>query len=134
MLTDWGIRVAQPGVMFTGPSFTQMERLLTERSWGMLAIAIGLLRLLALLVNGTFHDRLWYSRWSPHIRAGMSFLSVFVWTMIAIGLYQSGVNTTGLSIYPYLAAFDIWNAVRAGQDAAKMDRSYESAGRYPAHV
>lgn len=135
MLTDWGVRVAAPDVLFgTSPSFAKMEALLQEHTWGLLAVIVGVARLLALIVNGTFHDRLWYSRWSPHIRAGMAYLSVGVWTLIALGIAQAGTNSTALSIYPYLAAFDIFNAVRAGQDAAKMDRSYESAGRIPAHV
>lgn len=134
MLTDWGIRVAWPGDLFAAAAFQSMEWLIREQSWGILAAIIGVARLIALIVNGTFHDRLWYSRWSPHIRAGMSFMSVFVWSMIALGVAQSGVNTTDLAIYPYLAAFDIFNAVRAGTDAAKMDRSLGSAGRIATHV
>lgn len=132
MLTDWGFRVARPDVIFSESiSFRAMETLFSEHIWGITAVLIGLTRLVALIVNGTFSNDLWYSRRSPHIRAGMAFLSVFVWSMISIGLWRSGLNTTGLSIYPYLAAFDIYNAVRAGRDAGSMDGSYDIArGRH----
>ena len=124
VLTDWGIRVAMPDQMFaTSISFRQMETLFTEHTWGIAATMIGLTRIIALIINGTFSNDLWYSRRSPHIRTAMAFLSVFIWTTISIGLWRSGVNTTGLSIYPYIAGFDIYNAVRASRDSADMDRS-----------
>lgn len=135
MLTDWGLRVAQPDTIFgSSASFSAMERLFSEQTWGVLAIVIGVTRLIALVINGTFSNHLWYSRRSPHIRSAMAFLSVFVWALIALSLWRSGLNTTGLSIYPYLAAFDIYNAVRAGRDAGSMDRSYSIARGQPAHA
>jgi hypothetical protein len=131
MLTDWGFRVARQDQMFTGPETGPMLQLFHEETWGYLALLIGVARLLALAINGTLHDRLWYSRYSPHIRSGMAFLSIFVWSIIALGYWKSGVNTTALSFAPYLAAFDIYNAVRASQDAARMDKAYEGGGRIP---
>ncbi len=135
VLTDWGIRVAMPGGMFSASlSFRQMETIMSEPLWGVLAILIGASRILALMVNGSFAQKLWYSRRSPHIRAAMAFLSIGIWSLITIGLWRSGVNTTGLSIYPYIAIFDIYNAIRAGRDAGSMDGSYDIARGQPAHA
>lgn len=135
VLTDWGIRVAMPARMFEASlSLRHLESIFAEHVWGFLAIAIGVSRLIALTINGSFAHKLWYSRRSPHIRAAMAFLSIGIWSLITIGLWRSGVNTTGLSIYPYIAIFDIYNAIRAGRDAGSMDGSYDIARGQPAHA
>lgn len=123
MLIDWGCRLLRHDIIFdNAPAFRQMASIFAENTWGWIAVTVGFLRIVSLIVNGTF-PHTWYGRWSPHVRCAMSFLSVGCWSLIALGIAKSGINSTGLSIYPYLAAFDIWNAYRASQDAAKMDRA-----------
>lgn len=132
MLVDWGLRLLRHDVMFENrPAMAQFASIASEDVWGGVALAIGLLRIFCLAINGTF-PHTWYGRWSPHIRCAMSFLSVGCWVMIALGIAKSGVNSTGLSVYPYMAAFDIFNAFRASQDAANMDRALHD-GRRIAH-
>ncbi|MGO4287491.1 hypothetical protein [Bosea sp. TAB14] len=95
--------------------------MMKESTWGWFAIAIGVFRLLALVVNGTFSGT-WYGRWSPHVRALASFLSCFLWLQITFGLLASDAATTGLAVYPGLLVLDAMNIVAATKDAASMDR------------
>ncbi|WP_139267612.1 MULTISPECIES: hypothetical protein [unclassified Beijerinckia] len=44
-------------------------------------IALGILRLLALVINGTFADT-WYGRWTHHVRGFLALYSLYVWTTI----------------------------------------------------
>lgn len=123
MITHWGVIVLQPDNLFArSPAYQQMALLADEKMWGYSAIAIGFTRFVALVINGTFSST-WYGRWSPHVRSVLSGASCFFWTQISLGIWAADVNTTGLAIYPWLTVLDIWNAIRASNDAGKMDES-----------
>jgi hypothetical protein len=121
VMVSWGWRVLQPGEMFAAtPAFREMARMAPEEVWGLAAIVIGLVRLAALVINGTFAST-WYGRWSPHVRGVMSALSMFIFVSISIGLWLSGAENTGMAVYPWLAVLDFWNVRRAFQDAGGLD-------------
>lgn len=82
--------------------------------WGCLAATVGLLRLIALYVNGA-HVR------TPVVRVITAFLTMFVFTQVALGLYQGGVPNTGLAVYPWLVFADMVSAYAAGQDAIRAE-------------
>lgn len=121
MMIIWGVIVYAPGDTFTTPAWAVMQLIASERTWGVCALLIGGLRLIALIMNGTFWQT-WYGRLSPHIRAVMAFLSCFVWLQISIGLAKSDAVSTGLAIYPLLLALDLYNGMSASHDAGAMDR------------
>jgi hypothetical protein len=123
MMVSWGYLILLPEAMFTrSPAFNEMAAMASETTWGLAAMGIGLVRLVALFINGTFAQT-WYGRWSPHVRGMMSALAVFVWLSISIGVLQSSTVTTGMAVYPWLTALDIWNALRAFKDSGTMDGS-----------
>jgi hypothetical protein len=123
MMATWGYLVLLPGEIFeTSQAFREMAAMASESTWGLAALVIGAVRVLALFVNGTFATT-WYGRWSPHVRGVMSALAVFVWLSISIGVLQSSTVTTGMAVYPWLTALDIWNALRAFKDSGTMDGS-----------
>lgn len=121
MLVIWGAIVYAPGDTFTTPAWSVMQLIADERTWGLSALIIGAIRLLALIMNGTFWTT-WYGRLSPHVRAVMAFLSCFVWLQISLGLVLAGTVSTGLAIYPLLLALDFYNVLSAAHDAGDMDR------------
>lgn len=128
MIVRWGQIVASPDALFDiSPAFSQMKLFAPEWAWGYAAMAIGLLRLIALIVNGTFSETR-YGRWSPHVRAVISSLSCFFWTQISLGIYYADIGSTGLAVYPGLALLDAWNAVRASGDAGAVDGSRKHGG------
>jgi len=88
-------------------AFAGMEH---QPIWGAAALALGMLGWVALAING-------FWRATPFIRALCAFLRGFLWLTIIIGLALSGEPTTGLAVYPWILALDIWNIYRSASDA-----------------
>jgi len=82
--------------------------------WGFLGVSVGTIRAGALYINGA-HVR------TPVVRVITAFLTMFVFTQVTIGLYQSGVPNPGLAVYPWLVFADMISAYAAGQDAIKAE-------------
>lgn len=123
ILVAWGLILLPPSPAFEESLvWAQMAVMASERTWAVTAIAIGLFRLAALIVNGTFSST-WYGRWSPHVRSLASFLSCFLWLQISFGLWAGSATTTGLAVYPGLLVLDLMNVVAAASDAGQMDRA-----------
>lgn len=119
----WGSLLLSPGPIFNqSPAWAGLMAWATEDVWGWSAVMIGAFRLVALLINGTFHDS-WYGRYSPHVRGLASFMSCFVWMQLSWGLFNAPYMTTGLAIYPSLLLLDLMNVVAAASDAGKMDKA-----------
>lgn len=91
-----------------------MRRLAPQPVWGWACFVVGLIRFMALVINGAW-------RASPHIRAVCAFMSCFVWLQFSLGLAASSVVTTGLAVYPWLLLLDIHNVFRASADARLAD-------------
>lgn len=127
MLVIWGWLVYLPEEMFTSPAYAIMRLTAREEVWGMAALIVGGIRLIALILNGTFW-KTWYGRFSPHIRSIMAGLSCFVWSQISLGLLLSGEATTGLAIYPVLLLFDFYNVMSAAGDAGATDWARKNGG------
>lgn len=123
IMVTWGWLLLAPGSVFDqSQAWRQMAAMASEPTWGWAAIMIGVFRLLALIVNGTFAST-WYGRWSPHVRSLASFLSCFLWLQISFGLWAGEAATTGLAVYPGLLVLDLMNVVAAASDAGQMDRA-----------
>lgn len=75
--------------------------------WSVLCLSIGLTRLIALTINGTFPKL----RWSPHVRFVMAILSGCVWVQLALGADPM--------LYRYLLLFDIYNTHLAAAEAGR---------------
>jgi len=117
----WGVIIALPFDAFAqSAAWSRMSRIASEDVWAAAAITVGALRIIALVINGTFW-RTAYGRWSPHVRAAGCLLSSAVWASISIGLTDAPYWTTGLAMYPAAAMIDIANAWNAARDAGRMD-------------
>lgn len=121
VLVRFGLILLAPGSSFeTSPAFRVMAEMAREETWGWACLTIGSIRFMALVVNGTFWDT-WYSRYSPHIRGFTAIASIFAWAQIVYGMASSGVNTTGLAVYPVLLVLDFWCVFHAFGDAKLAD-------------
>lgn len=87
------------------------ERASAERFWGLVTITVGMVRMCALFVNGS------YSR-TPLVRLAASFASAFVWCQVIVGLLRLPIPTTGLVMYCSAMGLDLISAYRAALDAA----------------
>lgn len=114
IMTTWGVVLLLPEATFqTNPVYTGLARFAPENAWGLVALALGTLRLFALFVNGNW-------RRSPHLRSTLAFLSCFVWFQIVIGLLQVRAST-GLAVYPWFFILDVYCVYRASSDARESD-------------
>lgn len=144
ILTTWGAYVWLHPEMFHAPSTQALLSGLAMISasftieaalfWGPLCVVVGIGRMIALFINGAWTR-------TPLIRVAASFVSMFVFTQILIGLWDSGVPNTGLVIYPWFVVADLISAYRAATDAVlaqmqrdvgKETRSVSSYDRFPA--
>jgi len=93
--------------------------------WGYVCVAIGVGRIAALVVNGTFPA----FRWSPTIRMWMALFSVFVWFQITLGMIIGNIGTTAIiAFFPNLFLFDLYNLFLAASEAGVSERRNRHAG------
>lgn len=120
-LTGWGYVVAKPSILFTTvPAYSYMAQMASEATWGRGALIIGMLRILALIINGTFPGTI-YGEYSPAVRGVFSFASCFVWASITIGLFASTADAPGSFIYLFVCfCLDFTNGYSAMQDFGRV--------------
>lgn len=121
-LLNWGlILLGTSSDIFTVyNTYAGLARLATEFTWGILATSIGLLRLTALVINGTFYDT-WYSAYSPHVRGMTSFFSCFFWTQIVLSHIVIIPLSPAIAIYATFLFMDVWCMNIAWKEAGKND-------------
>jgi hypothetical protein len=113
-----------PDVFEFSPNLAVLAQWANEETWGKVCLTVGGIHLLALAVNGTF-SRFPYS---PHVRALGSLLAFGLWLQISFGIYLSGIGGTGLGTYRLICLLEVWNMVRAFQDAGRSDGRRASDG------
>lgn len=100
----------QPGTLWLTPSFATLARWATEPIWMNTVLAVGILRLLALIVNGSFKS----FRYSPTIRFAASCVAALFWMLFLVGIYtawrDAGGSPTGLVAYGTFFLQELRNA------------------------
>jgi len=113
MLTAWGMYALLHPNLFDGPGsvfFSGLKAIADQQVWGLGALMVGYVRVTALFING---------RWgvTPFIRIATSFLSIFVWFCVSVGLYKSNTANFEAVLYPGFCLSDMYSAFRAARDA-----------------
>lgn len=83
--------------------YATMASLAPAVVWGWAICVVSGVRLLALILNGTFG---WFKSISPIVRSITSGLSAFVWALIAVGIWFADTRYPGIWIFGGLAALD----------------------------
>lgn len=129
--TEWGFaallldtgRVLLTGEPnFTSRAFAPLAEYASETVWGLGCVTVGALRLLALLVNGTFAGTA-YMRWSPHVRMACAFASCFFWTQITLAYWAGAPEAVSGVAYKWLLIIDAYNVFRCAQDMREIDEA-----------
>lgn len=128
ILFSWGfcLLFTDPRV-WQMPTFSGLAQFADQATWAWGTLAVGLLRLCALFVNGAV-------RRSPHVRGFLAFASCFVWVQLSLGLAWSDIAGPGLGIFPWLALADGFNTLRAAADASVSDDRAKLRRRSAAHI
>lgn len=101
-----------PPTFPTSESWRVMAEQMSEESWGLIFLGIGLLRLSALTINGTFTG----FRFSPLIRCVTAFLACGLWLQVVMSIFESSPNGTGFEMYRMILILELYNLWRAGVD------------------
>ncbi|WP_376704667.1 hypothetical protein RQ479_07950 [Mesorhizobium sp. ISC25] len=124
-LFGWSAMLASNGRTFEGsPSFSVIARYGDETLWANVCLFAAMLRLCALIVNGTFRQ----FRYSPHLRGGASLAACIFWGQITLGVMVAWVTIggggTGVIAYATFMAIEMWNLFRAWADVGATHRRH----------
>lgn len=115
----FGVALMLPGETMTSASYADLGRLGGETAVGLAFGAVGIARVVALIING------WWCR-SPHVRmwgATFGFLAFLVLAVsFAASSLTAGALSTAATTYAVLALVDLGNLWRAAEDAAIAER------------
>lgn len=113
----WGSKLVGPNDAWANPeAWAGMLHWMPENAWGWNCIAIGIARLMALAINGTFANTA-YSRFSPVVRGVSAILGATLWFMVFLSV--SAVSTSGSGIYQLPLVLDLWCVYYASRDTGR---------------
>jgi hypothetical protein len=108
-----------PDMFEVSPSYAYLARWASERSWAWIFIGCSLMRLAALVINGTFAG----FAFSPHIRAVASVVGVAIWSQVSLGFLMaalySGGALSGVIGWSTMVLLEIVNVYRSWSDVGK---------------
>lgn len=81
----------QDDMFQTSPSYATVANWADESVWAMMVLICASVRLLALIVNGTFRS----FRYSPHVRLTASLVGMLFWSQFAIGFLSAAIYGQG---------------------------------------
>lgn len=114
VLCSIGIMLLRPIDLFgDNIAYFGLARIASQSTWGWLCLACGLLRLFALIINGS---------WVPstyHLRAITALLSCFFWFQLSLALMISDRPSLSLATFPWLLVLDIMCCHRAAMDVQR---------------
>lgn len=112
MMVGWGAYLILPIDTFAGPQYALLAAIAPENVWGAFSLAIGMIRLTALWVNGSWKR-------TPAFRLAGSMFGVSWWLTMTY-LFLSGPEhhvPAGVVFYPIFVAFEGISCWRSSVDA-----------------
>ncbi len=107
-----------PETFSVSPSFVVLARWADAQTWSNIVLVVGVLRLLALFINGSFRS----FQHSPTIRFCASCVSALFWMLFAMGFFMAwrdaGGAITGIVPYGTLLLLEFRNAYVSRVDMA----------------
>lgn len=109
----------QPDMFSTSPSFASLARWADEGVWSSLAIGCAFVRVVALVVNGTFRS----FTLAPHLRAAASLVGIAFWSQFTLGFAvaaaQGGGAWSAVVAYSTMLLLEFVNLHRSFADTGK---------------
>lgn len=123
-----GVALTYQSDMFSlSAAFQALAQWGDEKHWAIAVLLVGILRLIALAVNGSFP----IFRYTPHLRLLASFVGGFFWSQFCLGILISYFNNegalSGVVAYGTLSIIEIANAYRASADVGIWARRRKNA-------
>lgn len=100
-------------------SYTALERWATQETWASMVLICAMVRLVALVVNGTFRG----FQYSPHMRAFASVMGIGFWSQFCLGFLSSAVFNggawSGAVAYSTFVLMELLNLYRSMSDVGR---------------
>lgn len=116
-LLNYGMGLLSPDAWTNPTAWAGMTQYLSQTNWGTVCVGIGIARLLALAINGTFADTI-YAKYSPTVRGICAGLSATFWFMVILSL--SAVPSVGSRAYLLPFGLEIWCIFHAWRDDGRQ--------------
>lgn len=118
MILQWGVTLLFPGnTLQSSPAYGFLLEITGESTWASIFLAIGILRVAALLINGHWKEG------SPVLRGMAAIMGAMVWSLFLAGSVDvsiaRGVLSVGVGVNLVLLGADIFSAARAGADTIR---------------
>lgn len=107
----FGLVLLGPGDAFNGAAFGALRDHIGEATLGWLMVAIGLVRLAGLFINGA------RKQVTPWIRVTTAILGCGAFTFISLSFAASGVWSVWIAAWPVVAVTELFNIYGAMRDA-----------------
>lgn len=124
----WGGRLLDGQDSFVTPSraWDGLAYWAPDYVWGAVMVAVGGVRLFALLVNGTFHDTV-YSQFSPLVRGMSAGLCGTLWLFVELSV--ASVGTQGSITYAVICIIDFFVSYYVLGEAGDNLRAHRNGRR-----
>lgn len=125
ILINWGMILVRDGATIKPDgALAGLLRLASEDIWGIAAISVGVMRLVALIINGSFYKTP-LVKYAPYGRLIGSFASCFIWMQVTLALLKYDDVALGLSIYPVFLAWDMFTVFHTARDTIDSGKPRE---------
>lgn len=116
------LSVLQPDMFDSSPSFATIAKWNGEDFWGFWVLVCATIRLIALVVNGTFDE----FRYSPHMRLVASLVGVLFWSQFTLGFVNTYLGGAGslsaVFAYTTFCLAELLNMTRSWTDISRGPR------------
>lgn len=115
-----GVLLAMPGETFdNSPAYLPFEAVAPEHVWAAFAVSVGLTRMVALWINGSW-------RRSPILRGATSIMGVAFWMLIIALVMHAQLSGPAMSLAAFgaLLTIDLISAWRSGRDYIESERAH----------
>jgi hypothetical protein len=125
----WGLNALDPAVTFDValPAWRGMMTfpfLDTAHKWGWACVTVGSVRIIALIINGSFNNTP-YAAIMPNVRTFMALVGATLWFTIALSVLAA--PTPGRVTYLLPVVLNIWCVRNAARDAGREKTKREKA-------
>lgn len=119
-MLGWGLlALCSPGLFQVQEFFHPLLMMMAQDVWGVLALSVGILRLVFLVINGAWRP-------SAHIRAIGCVLGSMLWGALFIAALSLGWLTPTAALYGILLGLDLLSLWFSAGDAKLADLSARS--------
>jgi hypothetical protein len=122
----FAVTLLKPAKTFSSSaSYNVMASIADENTWGVAVGLVSAVRLIALLLNGTFPV---FARYSPLTRSVCAFLSAAAWCALAVSFYRANTAGTAWGNYAVWMTLDWVMAVHVAGEAGPAWRGSKTDG------